>query len=195
MPNRRKSNREICTTIISLSLNSSSRCVAWLAADYHGKPVKSNEALVPPNPKLFVIAALTGISSPTLLFGAYSFASSPPCSISCSTAGSACATRRLNASAFSRDLSTFSRVRLTVGGQSCCFTASTVKTASTAPAAPSKCPTAPLVDETATGADLCGRQVSLGVCAVGSSHPPKTEAMAVHSRPSPIGVDVACALM
>ena len=52
------------------------------------------------------------------------------------------------------------------------------------PAAPSKWPTAPFVDDTPTGSRLYSFAVP--------SHP-KTEAMAAHSRPSPIGVDVACA--
>jgi hypothetical protein len=69
---------------------------------------------------------------------------------------------------------------LIVGGSLRSRSVSTVNTASTAPAAPKQCPVAPFVDDTATLRAFSSPSASL---------------ITRVSDASPIGVDVACALM
>ena len=75
------------------------------------------------------------------------------------------------------------RFRFNVGGITPVIRLIIVKADSTAPAAPSRCPVAPLVDDTYNGE---WRNVV---------DKPKTEWIAFTSAKSPTGVDVACALI
>eukprot|EP00035_Acanthoeca_spectabilis_P006346 m.123413 g.123413 ORF g.123413 m.123413 type:complete len:178 (+) comp13461_c0_seq1:2587-3120(+) len=128
--------------------------------------VKQSEALIPPNPNELQSAERIGTSA---------LGSPTTTSIPSAVTGS---------------------VVLSVAGTLPVCTESAVKAASTAPAAPRRCPVAPLVDDTSTGPPSRATLPLPPTAAVSllAPPPPTMREMARASTASPVGVEVAWAL-